>query len=176
MNMQTTGGAGYIGSHAVLALLDSGWPVVVLDNLSTGFCDAVDPRAAFVEGDAGDIALARDTLARHKIAAIMHFAGSIIVPESVADPLKYYRNNTANSRSLIESAVKGGVRHFIFSSTAATTLTLLHALVALGLVGLVAGLLTVASVLEQRRPAAAPERAARDTTRRARREHLAGAH
>lgn len=119
MPVLVTGGAGYIGSHAVLALLDSGWPVVVLDNLSTGFRDAVDPRAAFVEGDAGDIALARDTLARHKIAAIMHFAGSIIVPESVADPLKYYRNNTANSRALIESAVAQGVPHFIFSSTAA---------------------------------------------------------
>jgi UDP-glucose 4-epimerase len=114
-----TGGAGYIGSHAVLALLDAGWPVVVLDNLSTGFRHAIDPRAAFVEGDVGDQALTRSTLARHGVGAIMHFAGSIIVPESVADPLKYYGNNTANSRVLIESAVAEGVAQFIFSSTAA---------------------------------------------------------
>jgi len=114
-----TGGAGYIGSHAVLALLDAGWPVVVLDNLSTGFRKAVDRRAAFVEGDVGDTALTRATLARYDIGAIMHFAGSIIVPESVADPLKYYRNNTANSRALIESAVLERIPHFIFSSTAA---------------------------------------------------------
>lgn len=114
-----TGGAGYIGSHAVLALLDAGWSVAVLDNLSTGFRDAVDPRAGFVEGDVGDIGLVRETLKRHRIGAIMHFAGSIIVPESVADPLKYYHNNTANSRALIEAAVAEGVAHFIFSSTAA---------------------------------------------------------
>ncbi len=114
-----TGGAGYIGSHAVLALLDAGWPVVVLDNLSTGFRTAVDRRAAFVEGDVGDISLTRGTLARYEIGAIMHFAGSIIVPESVADPLKYYGNNTANSRALIESAVAERIPHFIFSSTAA---------------------------------------------------------
>jgi UDP-glucose 4-epimerase len=114
-----TGGAGYIGSHAVLALLDAGWPVVVLDNLSTGFRKAVDRRAAFVEGDVGDPALTRKTLARYDIGAIMHFAGSIIVPESVDNPLKYYRNNTANSRALIESAVAERVPHFIFSSTAA---------------------------------------------------------
>ena len=115
-----TGGAGYIGSHAVLALLDGGWPVVVLDNLVTGFRWAVDERAEFVEGDVGDADLVADTLARFGIGAIMHFAGSIIVPESVENPLKYYRNNTANSRTLIECAVAGGVRHFIFSSTAAT--------------------------------------------------------
>ena len=114
-----TGGAGYIGSHAVLALLDAGWPVVVLDNLVTGFRDAVDPRATFVEGAVEDAALVGPLLTRHGIGAILHFAGSIIVPESVADPLKYYRNNTAASRALIESAVTAGVRHVVFSSTAA---------------------------------------------------------
>lgn len=114
-----TGGAGYIGSHAVLALLDAGWPVTVLDDLSTGFRDAVDPRAAFVQGDVGDLDLVRITLKHHRIGAVMHFAGSIIVPESVADPLKYYGNNTANSRTLIAAAVAEKVPHFIFSSTAA---------------------------------------------------------
>ena len=115
-----TGGAGYIGSHAVLALLDAGRPVVVLDNLVTGFRAAVPEGAAFVEGNIGDGALVGRVLAEHHVGAILHFAGSVVVPESVVDPLKYYHNNTANSRSLIESAVKGGVRHFIFSSTAAT--------------------------------------------------------
>ncbi len=115
-----TGGAGYIGSHAVLALLDAGWPVVVLDNLVTGFRWAVDERAVFVEGDVGDALLVGRTLAEHDIGAIMHFAGSVVVPESVENPLKYYGNNTAASRTLIEAAVGGGVRHFIFSSTAAT--------------------------------------------------------
>jgi UDP-glucose 4-epimerase len=115
-----TGGAGYIGSHAVLALLDAGYPVVVIDNLVTGFRWAVDARAVFVEGSIDDDALVRDTLQRHGVKAIMHFAGSIIVPESVENPLKYYKNNTAASRSLIESAVACGVAHFIFSSTAAT--------------------------------------------------------
>jgi UDP-glucose 4-epimerase len=115
-----TGGAGYIGSHAVLALLDAGWAVSVIDNLVTGFRWAVDPRATFHEGDIADEALVAKIVAADGIGAILHFAGSVVVPESVADPLKYYRNNTANSRSLIESAVKAGVRHFIFSSTAAT--------------------------------------------------------
>jgi len=115
-----TGGAGYIGSHAVLALVDAGWPVVVIDNLSTGFRWAVHEKAAFVEGDIGDIALVGRVIAEHDVKGIMHFAGSIIVPESVEQPLKYYHNNTANSRALIEAAVTGGVPHFIFSSTAAT--------------------------------------------------------
>ena len=115
-----TGGAGYIGSHAVLAALDAGWNVVVVDNLTTGFRWAIDPRATFVEGAVDDEALVRRTLTDHAVTAIMHFAGSIIVPESVSDPLKYYRNNTVASRSLIESAVACGVPHFIFSSTAAT--------------------------------------------------------
>jgi len=115
-----TGGAGYIGSHAVLALLDAGWRVVVIDNLVTGFRWAVPDAAVFAEGDIADQALVGRLIAEHGIRAIIHFAGSIVVPESVENPLKYYENNTVKSRSLIESAVKGGVRHFIFSSTAAT--------------------------------------------------------
>jgi UDP-glucose 4-epimerase len=120
MTILVTGGAGYIGSHAVLALADAGWPVVVIDNLVTGFRWAVDKRATLVEGDIGDAALVERVISDHDVGAIMHFAGSVVVPESVENPLKYYRNNTANSRSLIESAVKGAVKHFIFSSTAAT--------------------------------------------------------
>jgi UDP-glucose 4-epimerase len=115
-----TGGAGYIGSHAVLALVDAGWPVVVLDNLTTGFEWAVAKEATFVKGDIADQPLLARIIAEHGIQAIIHFAGSIVVPESVENPLKYYENNTVKSRALIESAVKGGVRHFIFSSTAAT--------------------------------------------------------
>ena len=118
--MLVTGGAGYIGSHAVLALLDAGWPVVVIDNLVTGFRWAVPEGAAFAEGDIADQALVARLIAEHGIGAIMHFAGSVVVPESVEDPLKYYENNTVKSRALIESAVRGGVSHFIFSSTAAT--------------------------------------------------------
>ncbi|HYJ29763.1 MAG TPA: UDP-glucose 4-epimerase GalE [Allosphingosinicella sp.] len=115
-----TGGAGYIGSHAVLALLDAGWPVIVIDNLTTGFRWAVPEPATLVEGDIADQALVAELIGEHGIGAIMHFAGSIVVPESVENPLKYYLNNTVKSRALIESAVEGGVRHFIFSSTAAT--------------------------------------------------------
>ena len=115
-----TGGAGYIGSHAVLALLDSGWPVVVIDNLSTGFEWAVPEGVPFARGDIADQDLVGRLIADHGIGAIIHFAGSIIVPESVENPLKYYENNTAKTRSLLESAVRGGVRHFLFSSTAAT--------------------------------------------------------
>jgi UDP-glucose 4-epimerase len=115
-----TGGAGYIGSHAVLALLDAGWPVVVIDNLTTGFAWAVPREAILAKGDIADQPLVARLIADHGIRAVVHFAGSIIVPESVENPLKYYENNTVKSRSLIESAVKGGVPHFIFSSTAAT--------------------------------------------------------
>ncbi|MCM8731223.1 UDP-glucose 4-epimerase GalE [Hephaestia sp. GCM10023244] len=118
-SVMVTGGAGYIGSHAVLALLDAGHRVVVIDNLVTGFAWAIDPRAAFVEMAVEDSRV-RDVIAGHEVEAIMHFAGSVVVPESVADPLKYYRNNTAASRTLIDSAVTAGVKHFIFSSTAAT--------------------------------------------------------
>lgn len=115
-----TGGAGYIGSHAVLALLDNGWEVAVIDNLTTGFRWAVPDAVAFYEGDIEDTGLVARIIDEQNIGAIMHFAGSIIVPESVENPLKYYNNNSAKSRSLIESAVNGGVKHFIFSSTAAT--------------------------------------------------------
>ena len=115
-----TGGAGYIGSHAVLALRDAGWPVAVIDNLTTGFRWAVPEGVPFYEGDIADGALLARIFAEQNIGAVMHFAGSIIVPESVADPLKYYDNNTARSRALIGAAVAAGIPHFIFSSTAAT--------------------------------------------------------
>ncbi len=114
-----TGGAGYIGSHAVMAFRDAGLPVVVLDNLSTGRRDRLPADVPFVEGDAGDAELAGDVIRSHGIATVVHFAGSIVVPESVTDPLKYYRNNTCTSRNLIEASVAGGVRRFVFSSTAA---------------------------------------------------------
>jgi len=119
MTVLVTGGAGYIGSHMALRLGDAGEPVVVLDNLTTGFDWAVDHRATLVQGDAGDMAFVGDLIRTHKISEIVHFAGSIVVPESVTDPLKYYRNNTATSRNLLEAAVRGGVERFIFSSTAA---------------------------------------------------------
>ncbi len=118
--VMVTGGAGYIGSHAVLALCDAGYDVVVVDNLVTGFAWAVDPRATLVEANVADDIAVRAAIRDHHVRAIMHFAGSVVVPESVSDPLKYYRNNTAATRSLIESAVTEGVPHFIFSSTAAT--------------------------------------------------------
>lgn len=119
MAVLVTGGAGYIGSHMVWELLDHGETVVVLDRLSTGFDWAVPDAAKLIVGDIGDQALVDDILSRHEVDAIIHFAGSIIVPESVADPLGYYLNNTVKSRALIECAVRGGVKHFIFSSTAA---------------------------------------------------------
>lgn len=119
MAVLVTGGAGYIGSHMVLALRDAGEKVVVLDNLSTGFRWAVPPDTPLIVGDFGDEDLVAETLARFEIDAIAHFAAKIVVPESVADPLGYYHNNTAKARQLIECAVDAGVRHFIFSSTAA---------------------------------------------------------
>ena len=115
-----TGGAGYIGSHAVLALRDAGYGVVVVDNLVTGFRWAVPDDVAFVEGDIADQSLMQRTLRDHGVQAVMHFAGSVVVPESVENPLKYYHNNSAKTRDLIESVVAVGVPHFIFSSTAAT--------------------------------------------------------
>jgi UDP-glucose 4-epimerase len=119
MAVLVTGGAGYIGSHMVLNLTDAGETVVVLDNLVTGFDWAINERATFVEGSAADIDLVQRIVQQYHITEIVHFAGSIVVPESVTDPLKYYGNNTATSRNLIEAAVKSGVKHFIFSSTAA---------------------------------------------------------
>ena len=115
-----TGGAGYIGSHAVLALRDAGWPVTVIDDLSTGFAFAVPEDVPFYRGDVADEGLLAQIFADQNIGAIMHFAGSVVVPESVAHPLKYYDNNTAKSRTLIDAAVRGGIAHFLFSSTAAT--------------------------------------------------------
>ena len=119
MGVLVTGGAGYIGSHMVLRLADVGMPVTVVDNLTTGFDWAIDHRAELVVGNVGDMELMGRVIAERKIDAIVHFAGSIVVPESVTDPLKYYANNTATTRNLIEAAVRGGVKHFIFSSTAA---------------------------------------------------------
>ncbi|GAB5349595.1 UDP-glucose 4-epimerase GalE [Alteriqipengyuania sp. 357] len=115
-----TGGAGYIGSHAVHALRDAGRPVAVIDNLSTGFRFAVPQDVPFYEGDVADRDLLARIFADQGTRAIMHFAGSIIVPESVEKPLAYYDNNTAKSRTLIEAAVTAGVPHILFSSTAAT--------------------------------------------------------
>ncbi len=119
MSILVTGGAGYIGSHMVLALTDQGEDVVVLDNLSTGYWWAVAPRAKLVEGDIGDEAFVNRVMAGQRFDAVVHFAGSIVVPDSVSDPLGYYLNNTVKSRMLMASAVKAGIPNFIFSSTAA---------------------------------------------------------
>jgi UDP-glucose 4-epimerase len=119
MTVLVTGGAGYIGSHTVHALVDAGECVVVLDNLSTGFATALPKQMLPIVGDVSDQALVATLIENYQVEAIIHFAGSTIVPESMKDPLGYYGNNTVNSRALIEAAVKGGVRHFIFSSTAA---------------------------------------------------------
>ena len=119
MTVLVTGGAGYIGGHMVLALIDAGERVVVLDDLSTGFRWAVPPAAELVVGDFGDAALVADLIATRGVDAIAHFAAKIVVPDSVSDPLGYYENNTSKARSLLDCAVKADVRHFIFSSTAA---------------------------------------------------------
>ena len=119
MTILVTGGAGYIGSQMVHELADAGEGAVVLDNLSTGHRWAVPEGVPLVVGETGDQALATRLLGDHGVDAIIHFAASIVVPDSVRDPLGYYRNNTVNSRALMECAVKCGVRHFIFSSTAA---------------------------------------------------------
>jgi UDP-glucose 4-epimerase len=119
MSVLVTGGAGYIGSHMVLELLEAGLQVVVLDNLTTGYRWAVPAQAQLVVGDCGDQDLVRTVIGKYEVTAIIHFAGSIVVPESVADPLGYYYNNTVKSRALMEAAVARGVTHFIFSSTAA---------------------------------------------------------
>jgi len=119
MTILVTGGAGYIGSHMVYELLDRGETVVVLDRLSTGFDWAVAPGAELVVGDIGDQPMVERLIAERGVNSIIHFAGSVVVPDSVADPLEYYLNNTVRSRSLIAAAVAGGVDNFIFSSTAA---------------------------------------------------------
>ncbi|MES2906781.1 MAG: UDP-glucose 4-epimerase GalE [Pseudomonadota bacterium] len=119
MTILVTGGAGYIGAHAVLALQDSGENVVVLDNLSTGRRTMVPDGVPLVEGDVGDENLVRDILKKYGVRSVIHFAASIVVPDSVADPLGYYLNNTVKTRSLVSACVNGGVSNFIFSSTAA---------------------------------------------------------
>ena len=119
MTVLVTGGAGYIGSHMVLALRADGEPVVVLDNLSTGSRSVVPADVPLIVGDIGDEARVGALLREHRIDAIIHFAGSIVVPDSIADPLGYYHNNTVKSRALMAAAVAAGVPHFIFSSTAA---------------------------------------------------------
>lgn len=119
MSILVTGGAGYIGSHVALALLKRGERVVVLDSLVTGARALVPEGAAFVEGDIGDAALLGAIIAAHGVRAVMHFAARISVAESVAEPLLYYRENTAKSRVLIETILAAGVRRFVFSSTAA---------------------------------------------------------
>jgi UDP-glucose 4-epimerase len=119
MTILITGGAGYIGSHMVYALADAGEQVVALDNLSTGFDWAIAKGVPLIVGESGDQALVAEIIRDHGVDAIVHFAASIVVPDSVRDPLGYYRNNTVNSRALMECAIKNGVRHFIFSSTAA---------------------------------------------------------
>ena len=119
MTILVTGGAGYIGSHTVHDLVDAGEQVLVLDNLSSGYASALPMPMLPIVGDTGNQALVASLIESHCVDTIIHFAASVIVPESVRDPLGYYRNNTANSRTLIEAAVKGGVQRFVFSSTAA---------------------------------------------------------
>ena len=119
MSVLVTGGAGYIGGHMALGLLDAGETVIVLDNLSTGFAWGVPEGAKLIVGDTGDTELVARLIKEHAIDAIAHFAAKIVVPDSVRDPLGYYLNNVSNARALIEAAVNGGVKTFIFSSTAA---------------------------------------------------------
>lgn len=119
MTVLVTGGAGYIGSHMVLALQDAGQKAVVLDDLSTGFDWLLPPEVKLVLGDVADEALVAQTIRENGCDALAHFAARIVVPDSVADPLAYYLANTVKTRALIETAVKAGVKHVIFSSTAA---------------------------------------------------------
>jgi UDP-glucose 4-epimerase len=119
MTVLVTGGAGYIGSHMLHALVAAGERIIALDNLSTGFDWAIPPGVSLVVGDVGDQKLLSTIITEHEVEAIIHFAASVVVPDSVADPLGYYKNNVVNSRALLECAVAGGVQRFIFSSTAA---------------------------------------------------------
>ena len=118
-NVLVTGGAGYIGSHAVLALKDGGWNVAVIDDLSNGSREVVPEDVPFYQGSIAETVLVDSILHERNIGAIMHFAGSIVVPESVDLPLKYYANNTLASHALVSAAVAAGVKHILFSSTAA---------------------------------------------------------
>jgi nucleoside-diphosphate-sugar epimerase len=119
MAILVTGGAGYIGSHMVWTLLDAGEDVVVLDRLSTGFRWSVAPRARFYLGDVADADVLKTIFIENDIEAIIHFAGSAVVPASVSDPLSYYDNNSGKTRALMSAAIDAGIRHFVFSSTAA---------------------------------------------------------
>jgi len=119
MAVLITGGAGYIGSHMAHALVDKGETAVILDNLSTGVRGQVPDRARFVEGEVADRDLVRRVLKENGVEAVLHFAAATVVPDSVADPLRYYENNTASSRNLLEACQAHGIKHFIFSSTAA---------------------------------------------------------
>src|SRR3977135_3611682 len=119
MSVLVTGGAGYIGSHMVLALVEAGESVVVVDNLSTGYSGLLPEGRPLFIGDAGDENLVEGVIAQHGVESIIHFAGSVVVPDSMRDPLAYYRNNTMTTRSLLNAAVRCGVARFIFSSTAA---------------------------------------------------------
>ena len=119
MTVLVTGGAGYIGSHMVLALRDAGEDVIVLDDLSSGFRWAVPEQVKFVAGDIGNLDTLLRLLLTNRVDAILHFAGSVVVPQSIADPLGYYHNNSCKSRTLIEAALRSKVQHFIFSSSAA---------------------------------------------------------
>src|ERR1700754_4048146 len=119
MTVLVTGGAGYIGSHMVLALAEAGESVVVIDNLSTGFSAFLPEGVPLFIGDAGDENLVEGVIEQHNVESIIHFAGSVVVPDSMRDPLGYYRNNTFTTRNLLNAAVKCGIGRFIFSSTAA---------------------------------------------------------
>jgi UDP-glucose 4-epimerase len=119
MTVLVTGGAGYIGSHMVRALVDAAERVVVIDNLSTGFSNFLPESVPLFIGDAADEDLVEGVINSHRIESIIHFAGSVVVPESMRDPLAYYRNNTMTTRSLLNVAVKCNIKRFIFSSTAA---------------------------------------------------------
>jgi UDP-glucose 4-epimerase len=119
MTVLVTGGAGYIGSHMVQALVEAGEGVVVIDNLSTGHATALPEGVPLFTGDAGDESLVERVISSHEVKSIVHFAGSVIVPDSMRDPLAYYRNNTMTTRNLLNAAVKSGIDRLIFSSTAA---------------------------------------------------------
>ncbi len=119
MTILVTGGAGYIGSHVVHDLVDRRQSVLVLDNLSTGFRHAVPSKARLVVGDVGDEGLVSRLMAEHRVEAVMHFAASSVVPDSLANPVGYYSNNTASSLFVLRAAIQAGIKHFVFSSTAA---------------------------------------------------------
>ncbi|MEI8277754.1 MAG: NAD-dependent epimerase/dehydratase family protein, partial [Hyphomicrobiales bacterium] len=119
MTVLVTGGAGYIGSHMVHELVDAGDSVVVLDNLSTGFRYLFPASVPFINGSTGDRELVARTIEQYGVTAIIHFAASIVVPDSLRDPLGYYQNNTMNTCALLDTAIEAGVRQVIFSSTAA---------------------------------------------------------